>query len=716
MSEETTFGKYQILKELGRGGFGIVYLARDIMLHREVALKVLYSQHSIDTDFIQRFEQEARLAATIDHPNIVPVYDFNQLDGRYFIAMGLMSGGSLKDKLRQHGIFDSELARNIFLQIVEGVSYMHQRGLVHRDIKPSNILFDHRGIARIGDFGFTRSVQPDANRSLTMTGVLIGTPAYMAPEIWRGDKATEQSDVYSLGCIAYEMLSGNILFDGETSVACMTQHLIDGPRIGNNLPANWQDIVECCLAKDPEKRYSSATLMLEDLNTKFIKTTQRVEKDVVFERKQQTQSRTYTQPERTYKNKPTQLVKPLHQNGMEGVVTRDKPRMNIGVIGQSDHGKTTLTAAITKVMALQGRGSYYSYEQIDNAPEVSRHGISSYMAIVEYETAKRHYNHVDMFGYRDIVKNMIADLVPLHGAILVISAIDDPVVPEIMNQLSLARKVGLSSLVVFLNMTDLLNDPDLLEIVEMQIRFTLTKHGFPGDDIPIIRGSALEALQSVSSDPIFPDYQPIHQLLNAIDAFFPDPVPEVNKPFLMPIEDVFSIKGQGAVVTGQIQSGHIKIEDPVEVVGLRRKSASAIVTGIETARKLLEVGKAGDNLGILLRNIDRDQVEQGMVLSKPGSLSAHTEVEAVLYNLSTKEGGSSLAIVSGIRYYFIANTINVIGNVELPVDMEMLLPGDFCERLIIRLETEVACDVGSVWALPNGDKTIGIAKITRILT
>lgn len=710
MLEKNNIGKYQIVKELGRGGFGIAYLARDIMLHREVALKVLYSQYSTDADFIQRFEREARLAATLDHPNIVPVYDFDQVDGRHFIAMGLMQGGSLKDKLHQHGGVDSELAKKIFLQIVEGLSYMHERGLVHRDIKPSNILFDHRGIARIGDFGFARSVQPDASRSLTRTGMLIGTPAYMAPEIWRGNKATTQSDVYSLGCVAYEMLSGNMLFDGESSVACMTQHLIDGPRIETNLPGNWQGIIERCLAKEPEKRYPSATVMLEDLHSGLFETPQRFERGVVSQEKQ-----TYPQAEIVNNYKPTRPIKPLRQQGMEGVVTGDKPSMNIGVIGQSDHGKTTLTAAITKVMALQGRGSFHSYEQIDNVPEVSMHGINTRMAVVEYETAKRHYDHVDMYGYRDIVKNMISDLVPLDGAILVINALDGPIVPETMDQLSLARQIGLSSLVVFLNMTDQLMDPDLLELVEIQISLTLTNYGFPGDDIPIIRGSALEALQCTSTDPFFPDYQPIQQLLNAVDDFFPDPVPEVNKPFLMPIEDVFSIKGRGAVVTGQIQRGHIKMEDPVDVVGLKPRSASAVVASLETAREILYVGKAGDNLGILLKDIDRDQVDRGMVLSKPGSITTHTEVEAVLYYFSREEEISSPAIVSGIRHHFIVNTINVIGYVELPADMEMLLPGYICERLFIRLETEVACEVGSILILPKGDKAIGVAKITRIL-
>ena len=393
---------------------------------------------------------------------------------------------------------------------------------------------------------------------------------------------------------------------------------------------------------------------------------------------------------------------------------RSKPHMNIGTMGHIDHGKTTLTAAITKVQAMRGFGQFRAYDTIDNAPEEKARGITINITHVEYETAKRHYAHVDMPGHRDYIKNMITGAAQVDGAILVVSAPDGPM-PQTNEHVLLAHQVEVPSILVFLNKTDQMDDPELLELVEMEIRELLTKNGFPGDDVPIIRGSAKVALDSTSTDPDAPEYKPIAELMDAVDNFFEEPVRDFEKDFMMPIEDVFSIKGRGTVVTGRIERGTLKLNDPVQIVGLMDKPLSTVATGIEMFHKQLDMGMAGDNAGILLRGIDRDQVERGMVLAKPNSITPHTEFECSVYILKKEEGGRHSAFFTGYRPQFYIHTTDVTGDVTLPDGVEMVLPGDNVNGLKVKLIQKVAIEEGSEFAIREGGLTVGAGRITKII-
>ena len=393
---------------------------------------------------------------------------------------------------------------------------------------------------------------------------------------------------------------------------------------------------------------------------------------------------------------------------------RTKPHMNIGTMGHIDHGKTTLTAAITKVQAMRGFGQFRAYDTIDNAPEEKARGITINITHVEYETAKRHYAHVDMPGHRDYIKNMITGAAQVDGAILVVSAPDGPM-PQTNEHVLLAHQVEVPSILVFLNKTDQMDDPELLELVEMEVRELLTKNGFPGDDVPIIRGSAKVALDSTSTDPNAPEYKPIADLMDAVDAFFEEPVRDFQKDFLMPIEDVFSIKGRGTVVTGRIERGTLKLNDPVEIVGLMDKPLPTVATGIEMFHKQLDQGMAGDNAGILLRGIDREQVERGMVLAKPKSITPHSEFECTVYILKREEGGRHSAFFTGYRPQFYIHTTDVTGDVTLPEGVEMVLPGDNVSGLKVKLIQKVAIEDGSEFAIREGGLTVGAGRITKII-
>ena len=393
---------------------------------------------------------------------------------------------------------------------------------------------------------------------------------------------------------------------------------------------------------------------------------------------------------------------------------RSKPHMNIGTMGHIDHGKTTLTAAITKVQAMRGFGQFLAYDTIDNAPEEKARGITINITHVEYETAKRHYAHVDMPGHRDYIKNMITGAAQVDGAILVVSAPDGPM-PQTNEHVLLAHQVEVPSILVFLNKTDQMDDPELLELVEMEVRELLTKNGFPGDDVPIIRGSAKVALDSTSTDPNAPEYKPIADLMDAVDAFFEEPVRDFQKDFLMPIEDVFSIKGRGTVVTGRIERGTLKLNDPVEIVGLMDKPLPTVATGIDMFHKQLDQGMAGDNAGILLRGIDREQVERGMVLAKPKSITPHTEFECTVYILKREEGGRHSAFFTGYRPQFYIHTTDVTGDVTLPEGVEMVLPGDNVSGLKVKLIQKVAIEDGSEFAIREGGLTVGAGRITKII-
>ncbi len=393
---------------------------------------------------------------------------------------------------------------------------------------------------------------------------------------------------------------------------------------------------------------------------------------------------------------------------------RSKPHLNVGTMGHIDHGKTTLTAAITKYCALaQGGGEFRAFDTIDNAPEERERGITINISHVEYETDKRHYAHVDMPGHRDYIKNMITGAAQVDGAILVVAAPDGPM-PQTHEHVLLARQVEVPALVVYMNKTDMMDDEELLELVEMELRELLDEQGFPGDTTPIVRGSALQALQSESTDPNAPEYESIKELMRVVDEYIPEPARDTDKPFMMPVEDVFSIKGRGTVVTGRMDRGVVKVGDAAEFVGLRDKPIATTVTGVEMFHKLLEEGRAGDNLGLLVRGIDRDQVERGMVIAKPGSITPHKKFLAEVYVLKKEEGGRHKAFFNGYRPQFYIRTMDVTGDITLPEGVEMVMPGDNV-NLTVELIVPVALEQGSKFAIREGGLTVGAGVITKIL-
>jgi elongation factor Tu len=392
---------------------------------------------------------------------------------------------------------------------------------------------------------------------------------------------------------------------------------------------------------------------------------------------------------------------------------RNKPHLNVGTMGHIDHGKTTLTAAITKVSALMGHGHFTAFDQIDNAPEEKERGITINISHVEYETEKRHYAHVDMPGHRDYIKNMITGAAQVDGAILVVAAPDGPM-PQTREHVLLARQVEVPSIVVYLNKVDMMDDEELLELVELELRELLTEYGFPGDETPIVRGSALHALESSSTEVSAPEYASIVELLRVVDEYIPEPVREIEKPFMMPVEDVFSIKGRGTVVTGRIDRGIVKVGEGVEIIGLQEKSLPSVVTGVEMFHKLLDQGQAGDNVGLLLRGIDREQVERGMVIAKPKSITPHTKFMSEVYVLRKDEGGRHKAFFTGYRPQFYIRTMDVTGSIVLPEGVEMVMPGDNV-NLEVTLIVPVALEVGSKFAIREGGLTVGAGVITKIL-
>jgi elongation factor Tu len=391
---------------------------------------------------------------------------------------------------------------------------------------------------------------------------------------------------------------------------------------------------------------------------------------------------------------------------------RDKPHVNVGTIGHIDHGKTTLTAAITKVLGMRGMASFRPFDSIDNAPEERERGITIAIAHVEYETEKRHYAHVDCPGHRDYIKNMITGAAQMDGAILVVAA-PDGAMPQTREHVLLARQVEVPAIVVYLNKVDMMDDEELLELVELELREMLDGYGFPGDDIPIVRGSALQALESASTDPNVPEYESIWELARVVDEYIPTPEREVDKPFLMPIEDVFSIKGRGTVVTGRVERGTIKVSEEVEIIGLQEESRKTVCTGVEMFHKILDRGQAGDNVGCLLRGIDRDEVKRGMVLAKPGSIKPHRKFQGEVYVLRKDEGGRHKAFFPGYRPQFYIQTMDVTGEITLPGGVEMVMPGDNV-NLTVELIEPVALEQGSRFAIREGGLTVGSGVITKI--
>jgi elongation factor Tu len=394
------------------------------------------------------------------------------------------------------------------------------------------------------------------------------------------------------------------------------------------------------------------------------------------------------------------------------VFERTKPHVNVGTIGHIDHGKTTLTAAITKVLGMKGWASFRAFDSIDNAPEEKARGITIAIAHVEYETAQRHYAHVDCPGHADYIKNMITGAAQMDGAILVVAAPDGPM-PQTREHVLLARQVEVPAMVVFLNKVDLMEDEELLELVELELRELLTAQKFPGDDIPIVRGSALQALESPSTDPNAPEYACIWELMRVVDEYIPTPVRETEKPFLMAVEDVFGIKGRGTVATGRIERGTVHVNDAVEIVGLK-PTRQVVVTGVEMFRKILQEGMAGDNVGCLLRGVERDEIERGQVLAKPKTITPHTKFQSEVYVLKKEEGGRHTPFFNGYRPQFYIRTMDVTGVAELPAGVEMVMPGDNV-NLVVELIVPVALEVGSRFAIREGGRTVGAGVITKIL-
>ena len=386
---------------------------------------------------------------------------------------------------------------------------------------------------------------------------------------------------------------------------------------------------------------------------------------------------------------------------------RNKPHVNVGTMGHVDHGKTTLTAAITKVLAQKGSAEFRAYDTIDSAPEEKARGITINIAHIEYETAKRHYAHIDMPGHADYIKNMITGAAQVDGSTLVVSAPDGPM-PQTREHILLARQVGVPAIVVFLNKCDMVTDKEILDLVEMEVRELLTKYGFKGDEAPVIKGSAAKALEG---DP--EAVKAIEQLMDAVDSYIPTPIRETDKPFLMPVEDVFSIKGRGTVATGRIERGVVKVNEEIEIVGIR-ETKKTVVTGVEMFKKTLSEGQAGDNVGILLRGIERDDIERGQVLAKPGSVKPHYEFEAEVVILSKEEGGRHKAFFTGYRPQFYLRTTDVTGDITLPEGVEMVMPGDTA-KFKVKLITPVALEEGLRFAIREGGHTVGAGVITKVV-
>ena len=392
---------------------------------------------------------------------------------------------------------------------------------------------------------------------------------------------------------------------------------------------------------------------------------------------------------------------------------RTKPHVNIGTIGHVDHGNTTTTAAITKYLGLLNMAQFTAYDQIDGAPEEKARGITINTAHVEYETANRHYAHVDCPGHADYVKNMITGAAQMDGAILVVSAADGPM-PQTREHILLARQVGVKYIVVYLNKCDMVDDPELLELVEMEVRDLLSSYDFPGDEIPIIKGSSLKVLECTSTDPNAPEYACMKELMDAVDSYIPTPERPTDGDFLMPVEDVFSITGRGTVATGRVERGTVKVSDEVEIVGLANEAKKTVITGVEMFRKLLDQAQAGDNVGLLLRGIQRNEIERGQVLAKPGSIHPHTKFKAQVYVLTKEEGGRHTPFFNGYRPQFYFRTTDVTGVIDLPAGTEMVMPGDNID-MTIELITPIAMEKGLRFAIREGGRTVGSGIVSEIL-
>jgi elongation factor Tu len=807
-------GKYEIIEELGRGSFAVVYKARDSSLNRVIALKVLAPHLIWDPSFAERFRREAQATANLRHPHIVTIYEVGQDGEQLYIAMEYMPGRTLAQLLEVERVLPLERSLPILEQIADALDYAHEQRIIHRDVKPGNIMLeeDRRGRvhAKLMDFGLVKAM--GASRTLTSLGTVPGSPEYMAPEQADADRRDEvgpPADRYALGVVAYEMLTGRVPFPGSTLstlVAHMQKAPPDPQSINEALSVEVAQVLLKSLSKSPDERYPMAMALVEDLRVTIEprpkpqlhpsltlelalrpktvevggKATWTVTlrnngdddlRDVIVRhdrtllddpfdlaagrerrftftttyetggKKTEEFSATGTTSNgervRDQANMPIQVrrsrsaaleapsIPPAILDSKPSAVERmtrerferTKPHINVGTIGHIDHGKTTLTAAITKVLALKGLANYRPYDDVARADaEMFRRDATKILTVaishVEYETENRHYAHIDCPGHRDYIKNMITGAAQMDGAILVVSAPDGPM-PQTREHVLLARQADVPSIVVFVNKVDLMDDPDLLELIELELRELLDSYGFPGDDIPIVYGSALLALQSRNTRSDAAEYQCIWDLMRAIDSYIPMPVRDEDRPFLMPVEDVFSIKHRGTVVTGRVEQGTMKPMTEVEIVGIK-ETRKTVVTSMEMFHKTLDSVRAGDNAGLLLRGVDRTEVERGQVIAAPGSIMPHTKFKAEVYVLRKDEGGRHKPFFTGYRPQFYVRTLDVTGTITLPESKEMVMPGDRTE-MEVELIVPVALDSGSRFAIREGGLTVGAGVITRLL-
>ncbi|RLN50502.1 hypothetical protein BBJ29_008402 [Phytophthora kernoviae] len=667
-SQNINFNEITLGRMIGEGAFGKVHEGK--WRGKSVAVKLLICQ-DLRSDILNEFQSEVEIMSVLRHPNICRLLGACMDPPHRALVVELLQRGSLWGVLRMNRkSIDQEMRSRFIYDTAKGMSYLHhfERPILHRDLKSPNLLVDKNFNIKLSDFGLAR-VKAHVQ---TMTGN-CGTVQWMAPEVLGNQKYTEKADVFSFGIVIWEIVTGECPYDGmsqiQAALGVLNRNL--RPNIPRDCPPFFSRLMKACWNRQPELRPSFPHII-----NAF----------------------------RTYQSSISD------RNAVRSMATfdRTKPHLNVGTIGHVDHGKTTLTAAITKVLSEKGGAEFTSYADIDKAPEERARGITISTAHVEYETEKRHYAHVDCPGHADYVKNMITGAAQMDGGILVVSAGDGPM-PQTREHILLARQVGVPALVVFMNKVDQVDDEELLELVEMEIRELLEAYDFPADDIPVVQGSALAAVEgrdhNIGRDAVL-------KLMDEVDAYIPDPTRDFEKPFLMPVEDVFSISGRGTVVSGRVEQGIINTGDEVELVGLK-PSSKTTCTGVEMFKKSLDRGQAGDNVGLLLRGLKRDEVLRGQVLCKPGTINPHTKFEAEVYVLKKEEGGRHTPFFSNYRPQFFFRTADVTGNILLKDGTEMVMPGDNT-AIDIDLIHPIALDPGMKFSIREGGRTIGAGVVSKV--
>jgi elongation factor Tu len=663
-------GRYRLEDEIKRGGMGVVYRATELPDKRTCAVKLIAEHWSDDAEYRGRFAHEAKALMRLSHPHILHVYEADESEGRLFIAMPLVNGRDLGEILRDSEPFTPAEAVDLLAQIVGAVDTAHSKGIIHRDIKPANILVEVQAgfhYAYLFDFGI--ALLADTVTRYTIAGDAIGTLPYMAPERLAAGPSGEPADIYALGGCLFAMLSG----DPPPIGGWLTT---DDPRLVALGPLG--PVVAKAMARDPGDRYAPAKQLLDSAIMAL-------------------------GPAGRPANESSVTV-----TSSEGSALRSpKPLFRIGTLGHFHHGKTTLTAALTQVCSRGHSRRAYQYDELSDPVEERHRGIVMAAAQVEYETRKRQYDHVDCHAHADCVKNLISGASSMDAAILVVSAIDG-VMPQTREQVLLARRVNVPRIVVFLSMIDEVDDPNLCDLVEEEVRALLDDYDFSGDEVPVVMGSALKALEGDAAE-----QQAILELASELDSYLHEPAAPLEMPLLMPIEDVFPITGRGAVATGRIEQGVVSTGDEVEVVGLR-ESIRAPVTGIEMFRQILDKGGPGDNVGVLLRGIAGDSIERGQVLCTPGSHQPHSLFKAEVYWLLPDEGGRKTPLFTHYRPQFYFRTTDVEGIADLPSGVDMALPGEHITISVI-LSKPVAMEPGLHFAMREGGRTVGAGVVVETL-